>query len=362
MPEGGRIRWLSTKTALLLAEAVNSIRNIFSGRDLQVFTSGSEWLVTGSPITPTTVTLSRQTRIGILSDRNVPPVNVDGATLFLGRTGKELREFVYTDLEGAYVATDIALLSRHLFTALPIDQDFDALRRIIYITLDDGTIAALTTYRSEGVFAWAKYTTSGLFQSVSVVGDAAYFLVNRGGVWSIELFDDALNTDAAITDTHPTGASVWGGLDHLNGKTVTILADGAVAPDQVVTSNQITLDTPATSVQIGLGYTHVIEALPINAASLGGTGRALRVVEVTFRIKDTAALKVDVGRGLRDVALRRFITGAVMDAPPLPVTADIPVKAFGWLHDSLAFPWRIEQSTPLPFTLLSVTLEIKGND
>lgn len=36
----------------ILSDQVNAIRGIFSGRHLQVFTSGAEWQVTGDPLTP----------------------------------------------------------------------------------------------------------------------------------------------------------------------------------------------------------------------------------------------------------------------------------------------------------------------
>ena len=45
----------------LLSDQVNAIRALFSGRNLQVFTSGAEWIVTGSPLTPTNIQLDRQT-------------------------------------------------------------------------------------------------------------------------------------------------------------------------------------------------------------------------------------------------------------------------------------------------------------
>jgi len=66
----------------ILSDQVNAIRGLFSGRHLQVFTSGAEWMVTGDPLTPTTVQLKRQTRIGSLTDRHIPPVSVDGRDPF----------------------------------------------------------------------------------------------------------------------------------------------------------------------------------------------------------------------------------------------------------------------------------------
>ncbi|HYD99953.1 MAG TPA: hypothetical protein VEH84_11270, partial [Alphaproteobacteria bacterium] len=89
----------------LLSDQVNAVCAVFSGRHLQVFTSGGEWRVAGEPLTPATLRAERQTRIGSAADRHIPPVDVDGATLFVGRGGRKLREFLYTDAEQAYQAT-----------------------------------------------------------------------------------------------------------------------------------------------------------------------------------------------------------------------------------------------------------------
>ncbi|MEC7029111.1 MAG: hypothetical protein VXW91_05515, partial [Pseudomonadota bacterium] len=98
----------------ILSDQVNAIRGIFSGRDLQVFTSGAEWIVTGEPLTPTSVQITRQTRIGSVIERHIPPVNVDGATFFVARGQEEVREFLFTDLEQAYSASELSVVSRHI--------------------------------------------------------------------------------------------------------------------------------------------------------------------------------------------------------------------------------------------------------
>ena len=122
----------------LMSDQVNAIRAVFSGRHLQVFTSGAEWMVTGDPLTPGNIQLNRQTRVGSPTDRIVPPVDVDGATIFAARGGKSLHEFVYTDVEQAYQANDLALVSRHLVDR-PQGMAFDQTRRLLHIvtsTLD----------------------------------------------------------------------------------------------------------------------------------------------------------------------------------------------------------------------------------
>ena len=191
----------------ILSDQVNAIRAIFSGRHLQIFTSGTEWMVSGDPLTPTRIQLKRQTRVGSVMSRYIPPRDVDGATLFVGATGNELREFLFTDIEQAYQATDLALMSRHLIKD-PVDLDYDAQRRLLHIVLADGSLATVTNYRSEQVTAWTRQVTDGVFLSVAVVGIVVYFLVEREGAIHVEHFDDDLNLDAALTGEQTQPATV----------------------------------------------------------------------------------------------------------------------------------------------------------
>lgn len=345
----------------ILSDQVNAIRGMFAGRHLQVFTSGSEWMVSGTPLTPTTVQVARQTRIGSLVDRHVPPVNVEGATLFIARNKQQICEFIYTDLEQAYQTTDLALLSRHLIVN-PVDQDFDPRRRLLFIVREDGRLLTLTVYRAEAVAAWTMHETDGQFLSVAVVGDDVYALVQRGDDAVIEMLDDGLEMDAALDGFHDTPTSVWAGLEHLEGRSVSIVADGIIHPARDVHEGSVTLDSPASHVVIGLPFTHVVEPLPPGSEGADGSSRAVRLIEAAFRIEGTAALCLDTGRGLRDIALRQIGVDATPGTTPPVVSGDIRVRAFGWMPGGMRPLWRIEQDVPLPFTLLAVSTELTVND
>jgi hypothetical protein len=344
----------------IFSDQVNAIRGVFSGRHLQVFTSGSEWMVTGDPLTPSTVQIRRQTRVGSMSNRFISPIDVDGATLFVARNGQELREFIYTNIEEAYRATDLALLSHHIITT-PVDQDFDQRRRLLFLVRADGKFATLTVYRAEAVAAWTLHETAGQVMSVSVVGDSVYFLINRGGAYYIEQIDDSLYLDSALSGESGTPTLTWAGLDHLEGSSISILADGKVETDKTVTAGEVTLDDAAQTLQAGLPFTHIIEPLPPGNITEIGHSRAVRLVEAVFRLKDTAALTLDVGRGLKDISLRKLGEETILDAPPPQVTGDIRVSAYGWKNDTSKPLWRIEQDLPLPFALLAVHTEIIAN-
>ncbi|MBI1326032.1 MAG: hypothetical protein GC136_00145 [Alphaproteobacteria bacterium] len=340
----------------ILSDQVNAIRAVFSGRHLQVFTGGAEWMVTGEPLTPTNIQLNRQTRVGSPIDRFIPPVDVDGATLFVARNKQEIREFLYADVEQAYQAIDLALLSKHIIEA-PVDQDFDQKRRLLFVVREDGKFATLTIYRAEQVSAWTLHETDGNVKSVAVVGDTVYLLVARNGSYTIEEFDDGVSLDSALSGDSETATVTWSGLTHLNGKNVMVLADGKVQGPFMVSAGSVTIDEAAEEVIIGLPYTHIIEPLPLSVITEEGSARTVRMVEAAFRLEETSALRLDTGSGLKDITLRQ-VGEELLDAPPPIVSGDIRVRALGWQYDLSKPLWRIEQSTPLPFTLLSVNAEV----
>lgn len=345
----------------ILSDQVNAIRGIFSGRHLQVFTSGAEWMVTGSPLTPETVQLNRQTRVGSVIERYIPPVTVDGATVFVARNGSEIREFLYTDIEQAYTAIDLALASRHIPTGI-VDQDYDAKRRLIFVVRDDGKFATMTFYRAEKVRAWTLHDTIGSVVSVSVVGDEVYLLVTRDGNYFIEKFDENSNLDSSLSGEVGSATDTWSGLDHLDGQYISVIADDIALDDLVqVISGAITLPDVANKIEAGLSYEHVVEPLPI-AMNEGSAGRKIRMIEGIYRLKDTQALRLDVGQGFKDVPLKQFGEDPILDSPPPVVSGDVKVRALGWQQDNTASFWRIEQDIPYPFTLLSVATELKIND
>lgn len=342
----------------LLSDQVNAVRGVFSGYNLQVFTSGGEWQVTGSPLTPANVQVNAQTRIGSQVARMVQPVDVDGSTLFAARSGRGVYEFVYTSLQQIYQANDLALVARHLVNT-PVDMAYDQLNRLLHVVMADGSVATLTIFRSEQVTAWTRQETAGLFGAVATVEGTVYCTVQRLGTWRLERFDAALALDAALTGSAAAPQGTWSGLAHLEGQQVGVVADGAPAGLATVGAGAVTLAEDASAVQVGLPFAHVVVPLPPDlVAGTQVLAAPLRLVSATFRVLETASLVVDLGTGARPVPLRR-LDGALLDAVPAAFTGDIRLRALGWRRDAAAPLWRVEDSTPLPMTLLSVTTETR---
>ncbi|WP_237217237.1 hypothetical protein [Falsiroseomonas oryziterrae] len=342
----------------LMSDQVNAIRGVFSGRHLQVFTSGAEWMVSGDPLTPSSIQLNRQTRIGSRVDRMVPPVDVDGSTVFAARSGRSVTEFAYTDVADAYQANDLALVARHIVRD-PVSMAYDGAERLLHLVMADGSLGTLTLYRAEQVIAWTRQETQGAFRAVAEADGRIYTVVERGGTHRLERFDAALGLDAALTGTAAEPQDEWSGLEHLEGRQAGILADGAPRAEATVAAGRVTLDPPATSVQAGLPFTHVIEPLPPQLSlGLGAGAAPLRLVSATFRVLETPALSVDLGRGLQPVPFRRLDT-TLLDAAPPPFTGDVTLRALGWRRDAMTPLWRVEGNLPLPLTLLSVTTDTR---
>jgi hypothetical protein len=345
----------------LAANDTPAIRALMSGRNLQVFTSTSEWVLTGTPLTPTNIEVQQQSRIGSPRDRHVPPRDVDGATLFVARNGRELREFLFVDTEQAYQAADLALLAQHLVRN-PVDQAFDHKRRLFQIVNEDGSVATIAIYRNADIAAWSLQETDGRVLSVAVVGDETMLLVNRTSGIQIERLDDQLMVDAGLRLSQSPPALVWTGLGHLEGQEVALVADGLVLERTTVAGGQVVVDTPASELVVGLPYSHVIEPMPaaFGGARVGGQDPVYRPVRVSFRLFETQSLRIDTGDGLHDVPLHTM-GGGPKDRSPDPFTGDRALRALGWRRGADRPPWRIEQDTPLPCALLSATTEVKVN-
>lgn len=347
----------------LLSDQVNAIKALFSGRHLQVFTSGAEWMVSGEPLTPSNIQLKRQTRIGSPNYAYVPPRNVDGATLFCGAGNTGIREFLFSDLEQAYQSEDLSLLSRHLMDN-PIDEDYEPNSRILFVVMMDGSLCTLTNYRTEQVSAWSRHETDGDFVSVAVEDEIVYVVVKRDSAYLLEVFDSEISMDCAFSQVSENAKTLWGGFSLLAGKEVNIIADGLlVEPQSVSQSGEIELNYPAQNVLVGLGFTHKIVPLP--PATFSNAKRAnvfTRLIRAIFRVIDTNVMEVDVGLGLQNVLPQKINGTEGFSVNKQNVTKDIVLRGIGWKREPLSPLWRVESSLPLPFFLLAVTTEIKESE
>tara|TARA_R110001599_G_scaffold57863_4_gene159354 strand:+ start:6190 stop:8832 length:2643 start_codon:yes stop_codon:yes gene_type:complete len=205
--------------ASIAASQVGEIRHILSSRNIQIYTNGGEIYVPQSqanPITPSNISFINQTPYGASQELN--PMAYDGATLFLQKTGKVVREFLWQDTEQAYTSGAVSHLSSHLIKGaddgtilLGTDTSPEQYAMFVNNTSGDaleGTIAVFHSVRSEQLAGWTLWTTNGKYQSVAAVGNNLFATVKRtingsDVVW-LEKFDWDKTLDASISVDHST--------------------------------------------------------------------------------------------------------------------------------------------------------------
>jgi hypothetical protein len=298
-----------------------------STRYLVPLSYGGEFTMQGglASITPSSVKIRAQTSHGSL---NVKPLRIAQELLFVQKDGKKVRAISYSLAEDANIAPDITLFAEHItgtgIVDMAFSQDPDYL---VWSIRNDGYLLSLTHLREQQVTAWARHNTDGLFERVSCIpestGSTPYVIVNRtiNGVAKryVEYIDYTYvaQTDCALFGTDSTTKhSTWTGLDALEGKSVSIVADGMVHPNVTVTGGSVTLNYAVNSIQAGLGYTTTLEMLHPEVGLPDGTaqGRPISIDEITLRFQDTVSCRVNG----YDVPFRSF--GQPLGTPITPYT------------------------------------------
>jgi hypothetical protein len=371
----------------IASNKVNAIRYISAQRSLIVGTVGGEFVVSASgttqPITPTNVQIQKQSSYG---SANVDAVQIENVTMFLQRAKRKIRELTYNLNIDQYQATDMTLLAEHVtengITEMAYQQEPDS---ILWCVRGDGTLIGFTYARAESVMGWHRHIIGGVFgsgqavvESVATIPtdsneDEFYMIVKRtinGAtrryVEYLTLFDYGTDQNAAFyVDSGLTysgsAATVISGLDHLEGQSVTILANGATHSNKTVSGGSITLDRSSTKVHIGLSYTSLLQTMRVELQGEGGTSQSKdkRIHEVTLRLHETVG--VEVGPDLNNMERIPFrSSAAAMDTAVPLFTGDKQVE-FRDDFNTDGFVY-VRQTQPLPLTLISAYPRITVND
>ncbi len=340
---------------------INSIRHIVSNRDLQVFTSTSEFYIPSfveKPITATNARIKRQTPFGA---SYVKPFSFDGATMYVQKHGSVVREFVYSDAEGAYVANGISQLSSHLINN-PIQMSVlnGAINRpesYAFFVNQDGQIALLTSNRAEERAGWAKFTTKGKFHSICTVDDRVFIvgLYDTGAgtqKYILTEFDSNLNLDFSNTFTGVAG--VFDVSAHFqNGAVVDVVDDTDYIGQFTVAGGNVDVSAVSeiTSAEIGYSFTVNAETLPIDANVQGGplTGNPRSVNRVILDVLDTLSVTVNG----KEVAIRRV--GDDLSLDRVAIQGKQEFRLLGYSKDPTI---KITQSAPLSLQINGIIAEV----
>ncbi len=364
----------------IASNQVNNIRYLSATRVLTIGTSGGEYVLTttnNGPITPTTTQIRKYSNYG---SANTEPVQVADVTLFLQRGNRKVREFKYIGEvnTAGYQAPDLTVLAEHIteggLESFAYQQEPE---NIVWAIRSDGALIGLTYRREEQVVAWHKHTIGGTFSGGSAVvesiatlptdtgNDELYMIVKRTinsvtrrYVERMKDFDFGSNTTSAFfvdSGLSYSGSAVssFSTLYHLEGETVSVLANGASHANKAVSSASIALDFSATSAAIGYGYTSNMQTLRIESGSSDGTsqGKPKRIHGITVRLFETVGVEVGNDSSETD---RIFFRDSSMDmdtAVPL-FSGDKDVEFPGGFDDDDRI--YLQQTQPLPLTVLAL--------
>ena len=348
--------------ATLDTNTFNAITDMISGRDLQVFTSGGEFVVPQeglTPITPTDFFLQSVSRNGIKEGVRVQ--TLESGVLFIQRQGQQLSEIAYSDTQLTYITSKISLLSGHLLKG-PKSMDIrravntDENDLLLIVNANDGTIAAFSLLRSQNVIAPSEFTTTGTFEDVGVDITDIYTVVKRNdsstNKYYVEVFDDNVLTDSAKTG----GVASTVDMAHIGGQVVNIIIDGIVQPNQTVAAGgTVTLPRASTtSYEVGLPIAVEIKTMPVEVRMQSGTrlGFKKRIVEVNALLYKTQNIAINGNL----VPIRTFDTAGTLDAAVPEFTGTKVLNGIlGYSNDAQI---TVTQTAPLKFTLLGLEYKV----
>lgn len=353
------------------AREINQVRHIVPLGDMVVLTSGGEWLVgsgDSNAFTPTTVRVRPQSYVGAA---NVQPEVTESSALYVQAESAHIREVTYNS-NGRLQSTDVSLLAPHLFDYYGITDIAFAKGPVptLWCVRNDGVMLGLTYLPGQQVTAWHQHDTDGAFESVCAISEngesALYCVVRRTINGSTKRYVERLHTrqfatlaDAFFVDCglsySGTPVSEVSGLSHLEGKTVAILADGAVQPRKVVASGKVTLEQPASKVHVGLPITADIKTLPMALQIEGfAQGREKNVNKLWLRVYRSSGIFAGPSFDkLREVKQR---TTEPYGTPPSLKSDEVDLLIDpAWSNGGEVC---LRQSDPLPLTLLSIAMDV----
>jgi hypothetical protein len=231
------------------------------------------------------------------------------------------------------------------------------------------TVTGGTTWGPADVLTITASSSLFVYPATTDVGDAIVLTDSTGASYRLKILatSSATVATAKVDKVIPvalraTPTAVWAfardtvsGLSHLEGKTVSILADGAVMPQVVVTGGVAVLERASVVVHVGLPYQSDLQTLPV-ALNIDAfaQGRVKNVNQSWIRVFQSSGVFVGPDENkLTEVKQR---TTEPYGSPPSLKSDEVSVVMTPtWAQSGQIY---IRQSDPLPLTVVGITTEI----
>lgn len=331
---------------------------------------------TNLPLGPANVQYVAQSSRGT---RTIQAIQINTSAFYMQRAGRKLMSAEYDFTIDKYRSFDRSAWAYHMTKGTVVDMTYQAEPwSILWFARADGQLIGFTYDFEQDVWGWHGHamgpTLGGgaVVESVSSIpnpagsGDELWMIVKRviGGVtvrsveYLTKIYEDGdtqsscFYVDAGATYSGASTQTITG-LAYLNGETVSILTNGAVHPSQTVVGGQISLQWPATIVNIGLAFPAVLVTERPEAGGEDGTSQGMtkRTSQIDIRFYNTLGGFFGMDGGVYDEIAFRDATMNMDQAPPL-FTGDKQLTFPG--DYSLDNRIHIEQDQPLPMTVIGL--------
>jgi hypothetical protein len=362
----------------LLAGKVNAVNQLVPMSNLLALTSDSVFSINGGSdgfISPTNIVTSRENGRG---GSRLNPIVVDDVSFYQTAVGSAVRTLGFRFETDGYASNDVTIFSPHLFKGHTIVSWAYCAEplSVIYAARDDGILLAFTWQQEQQVWGWTLCETDGLVESVcsiSEAGEDRLYLVVKRTVQNVEkryierlatsIWDevgDSAYMDSAVTFSFTTPTALLTNLQHLEGKEVVALADGAVVDGLTVTAGSVTLPAPASQVTVGLPFTAIIETLPLAIQTSKGwtLAKPQQIATAVLKVKDSRGFLV----GPSD---DKLVEPRPRNNEPFGSAPDMMsgyVEAILKPHISNVVTVVVQSSTPLPLTVTEVLFDPKVSE
>ncbi|MFA5965298.1 MAG: hypothetical protein WC804_14880 [Sphingomonas sp.] len=353
----------------LVSGRVNAVNQLVAVNSLLALTSDSIFKIEGGQngyISATDFVSRRQNGRG---SSRLSPLVIDSVAFYQTSVGNGVRTLGYQFQTDSIDSNDVTIFSPHLFRGFDIVSWAYAQepRSLIWAVRSDGKLLCFTWEQEQQVWGWTICETDGLVESVCVISegseDRLYLTVRRGDKLLIERMaaarwsavEDCCFLDSAVTYQFETPATVLRNLDHLEGRTVSALADGNVVSGLVVSGGVVTLPYAVSKATCGLPYSATVETLPL--AVQGPQGWTVAKPQTQAK----AVLRLIDSRGVKagpDAANLEPLRGRVAEVPGEPNALKTGLYET-WLRPRINDGARVvvQSDDPLPMTLTGVYLD-----
>jgi len=268
---------------------------------------------------------------------------IDGATVrYLERFDSRVSRWTDFDVEAFFVDAGLTYNGRNeTATTMTVTGGTD------WTIVESLTLTASASFFTAGDVGNAivlRYDDEDLTVTLTITGYTSGTIVTVQASRTVPA-----GVRAVAVTTWSKAVDSLAGLDHLEGETVAILADGSVETPQTVTAGAITLPRPYSVVHVGLPIEADAETLALdvlNAETLQDKRKLVR--SVTLQVESSRGITA----GIDSTALQDANYGDPMEL--FTGAVEVPLNST-WNDNGRVF---VRQSDPLPLTILAAIPDV----